>query len=269
MSMRQEKEAEKTYSDLVRRHPLSYYAFLAKPGAIKLEDGVPAGLMPKPTLLEDWGFAYYAKLKMQRAKATGRELYRSMELSEWLGEEGGTYAQARSLSRYFVSGAKVYRKGLEYLYPRPFRQQVDAACAEYGVENNFVWSVMRQESAFNPRATSHAGASGLMQLMPGTAKDEAKRIGLQTYDVYSVADNVKMGTAHLAWLGRSFTRLDWIMAAYNAGSGNARKWLADGGQDLAPDFWIERIRFDETCDYVQRVSGNLEVYRMLYNTSRQ
>jgi soluble lytic murein transglycosylase len=146
--------------------------------------------------------------------------------------------------------------------------QVAAACKKYGVEDNFVWAIMRQESAFRPDAVSHAGASGLMQLMPGTAKDEAKRIGLQKYDICDVTDNVNMGTAHLERLGRSFARVDWIMAAYNAGAGNARKWLADGKQDLTPDLWIEQVRFDETCDYVRKVSGNLEVYRMLYGAKK-
>ena len=73
-----------------------------------------------------------------------------------------------------------------------------------------------------------------------------------------------MGTSHLSWLGRSFAREDWIMAAYNAGSGNARKWLGDGRDALEPERWIEEVRFNETCDYVQKVSGNLAVYRMLY-----
>ena len=54
------------------------------------------------------------------------------------------------------------------------------------------------------------------------------------------------------------------MAAYNAGGGNARKWMKDGGDRLALDRWIEVIRFEETCGYVQRVSANLEIYRMLY-----
>jgi soluble lytic murein transglycosylase len=266
MSLGQVKEAEKTYSALVRGHPLSCYAFLAKPGAIGLLDGDPPALSSKPTLLEEWGFVYYAKLKMQRPKASAKELYRSIELSEWLGEEDGAYAQARLLTRYFVSGTTLYRKGLQRLYPRPFKKQVNAACEQYGVEDNFVWAVMRQESAFKPSATSWAGASGLMQLMPGTAKDEAKRIGLQKYDIYDVTDNVNMGTAHLARLSKSFERPEWIMAAYNAGSGNARKWLT-GKQDLAADFWIEQVRFDETCDYVQKVLGNLETYRLLYATN--
>ncbi|MDR2179369.1 MAG: transglycosylase SLT domain-containing protein [Synergistaceae bacterium] len=266
MSLGQAQEAEETYSALVRSHPLSCYAFLVRPGAVDLLDGDPPKLSSQPTLLEQWGFVYYAKLKMQRPNASAKELYRAIGLSQWLGEENGAYAQARLLTRYFVSGTSIYRKGLQYLYPRPFKKQVDTACEEYGVENNFVWAVMRQESAFNPGATSRAGASGLMQLMPGTAKDEAKRIGLKKYNIYDVTDNINMGTAHLARLSKSFERPEWVMAAYNAGAGNARKWLAEGKRDLAADFWIEQVRFDETCDYVQKVLGNLETYRLLYGT---
>lgn len=261
----QEKEAQDTLSLLARTYPLSYYTFLACPGAITLLDGDHPELVSKPDILEQWGFVYYAKLRMQRPKATSKELYRSMRLADWLGESDDTsYAQARQLTRWFTTGTKLYRRGLEYLYPRPYRDRVDAACKKYGVEDNLVWSIMRQESAFKPSATSWVGASGLMQLMPGTAKDEAKRIGLKSWDIYDVKDNITMGTAHLARLGKSFDRNDRIMAAYNAGPGNARKWMADGKQDLPPDFWIEQVRFDETCDYIQRVSGNLETYRMLY-----
>lgn len=259
-------EAQKSLKDLTRRYPLSYYAFLAQPNALKLVDGDHPALVSEPNKLEQWGFIAYARLQAQRPGSTPKELYRSLLLADWLGERD-TYTQARQLSRYFTSGTTLYKKGLQYLYPRPYGELVDAAAKKYGVEDNLVWSVMRQESAFKSNATSWAGASGLMQLMPGTAKDEAKKIGLKNYNIYDVKDNIEMGTAHLARLGKSFDRKDWVMAAYNAGSGNARKWLADGRQSLTSDFWIEHIRFDETCDYVQKVSGNLEVYRLLYGTA--
>ena len=164
-----------------------------------------------------------------------------------------------------TSSTTLYRSDLEALYPRPYKALVDAASRQYGVENNFVWAIMRQESAFQVNARSWVGAAGLMQLMPATARDESKRAGLSTYDLYSAGDNIKLGTSHLGWLGKNFARPEYVMAAYNAGSGNARKWLKDGGDRLDLPGWIERITFDETNNYVQRVSANLEIYRMLYN----
>ncbi|GHV46121.1 hypothetical protein FACS1894204_07070 [Synergistales bacterium] len=280
LSLGQTAESEKTYSRLARNHPLSIYTFLARPGAVKLLEGDPPELAmtgksvkltsheTKALMLERWGFIRFAKLILERPKSTARELYHSISLSELSGDDAffdEAYAGARLLTRHFTSGTSVYRKGLERLYPRPFRKQAEAACKKYEVEPNFMWAIMKQESAFKPRALSHAGASGLMQLMPGTAKGEAKRAGLQKYDIFSVTDNITLGASHLSWLGKQFARKDWIMAAYNAGGGNARKWLADGRDGLAPDYWIEEVRFDETCDYVQKVSGNLEVYKMLYD----
>ena len=256
-------ESERTLDTLARDHPLSLYTFLARPGTIRLLDGENPSLASKPGELELWGFVLYARLKLQAQGASARDLYRALKLARWLGFED-VYDQARRLTGLMTLGTTLYRSDLEALYPRPFRAQVEDACKTYGVEDHFVWAVMRQESAFKPRATSHVGASGLMQLMPGTAKGEAKRMGLKKYNIYNIKDNISMGTSHLSWLGRSFAREDWIMAAYNAGSGNARKWLGDGRDALEPDRWIEEVRFNETCDYVQKVSGNLAVYRMLY-----
>ena len=79
-----------------------------------------------------------------------------------------------------------------------------------------------------------------MQLMPGTARGEAKRMGLKKYNIYDIKDNISMGASHLSWLGKSFAREDWVMAAYNAGSGNARKWFGDGRDVLEPDRWLTR-----------------------------
>ncbi|GHS96584.1 murein transglycosylase [Synergistales bacterium] len=284
LSLGHKAESDKTYSRLARNHPLSIYTFLARPGALKLLEGDPpelaftgksAKLTPletKALTLEQWGFIHFAKSLLERSNSTARELYHSISLSEWLGDDDAffneAYAGARLLTRHFTSGTVVYRKGLERLYPRPFKKQVEAFCKKYGVESNFMWSIMKQESAFKPSALSHAGASGLMQLMPGTARGEAKRAGLEKYDVFNVTDNITLGASHLSWLGKQFARKDWIMAAYNAGGGNARKWLADGKDGLAPDYWIEEVRFDETCDYVQKVSGNLEVYRLLYDNKK-
>ncbi|MCR4818451.1 MAG: transglycosylase SLT domain-containing protein [Fretibacterium sp.] len=260
-------EADKTLALLKRKYPLTIYGLLTKQN-LKIVDGDNPALALPPTELEKWGFIQYARLKLSRPRATAKELYRALKLARWLGLEE-TYAEARRLENLISSGTTLYRTGLEALYPRPFRKQVEKAAKDYNVEDNFVWAVMRQESAFQPAAKSHAGASGLMQLMPGTARDESKRAGLKNYDIMDVEDNIRLGTSHLNTLSKSFSRKEWIMAAYNAGGGNARKWMKNGGDRLELDRWIEAIRFEETCGYVQRVSANLKIYRMLYGDGKK
>jgi soluble lytic murein transglycosylase len=126
---------------------------------------------------------------------------------------------------------------------------------------------MRQESAFNPSATSWVGAAGLMQLMPATAKGEADALGIKSYNLYSSDQNIILGTAHIARLLKSFGNTEQAVAAYNGGSGSARRWLA-GREKVPLDEWIESVRFEETNDYVRRVMANLHIYRALYGAPK-
>jgi soluble lytic murein transglycosylase len=137
------------------------------------------------------------------------------------------------------------------------------------VERPMLKAIARQESAFDPEAVSHAGARGLMQLMPATARETARRIGLPFEPARLTRDpayNTSLGAAHLADLLRDW-RGSYVLAfaAYNAGSGNVRDWIARYGdpRDPAVDVidWIERIPFTETRNYVQRIVENLQVYR--------
>ncbi|WP_407649564.1 lytic transglycosylase domain-containing protein [Aminithiophilus ramosus] len=152
---------------------------------------------------------------------------------------------------------------LRLLYPRPYGKQVREAASRYGVDPFLVWSVMRQESAFDPEATSWVGAMGLMQLMPATAKEEARLLGVESDRFYDVGVNITLGTGHLARLLRRHHRLDWAVAAYNGGSGNVNRWLK-GNEEAPQERWIEEIGFDETSDYARRVLANLALYRSLY-----
>jgi soluble lytic murein transglycosylase len=137
-------------------------------------------------------------------------------------------------------------------------------------EPPIVHAIARQESAFDPRAMSHAGARGLMQLMPATARETARRIGAGGFDLGRLtADpvfNARLGAAHLGDLLKEW-RGSYILtfAAYNAGSGNVRDWIDAYGdpRDPAVDAidWVERIPFTETRNYVQRIMENLQVYR--------
>ena len=141
------------------------------------------------------------------------------------------------------------------------------------VEPAMVYAIARQESAFNPRAVSSAGARGLMQLMPATAKRTAQRFGVGfnlNRLVEDPAYNAKLGSAHLGELME-----DWkgsyilAFASYNAGGGNVKKWIDAYGDPRKSQVdvvdWVERIPFYETRNYVQRVMENLNVYRQRLN----
>ncbi len=259
----QNQQAANTLALLKRKYPLTIYAFLTGQ-KLNIVNGTNPNLSLKETELEQWGFVYHAYLKLSRPKASTRELYRALHLSRWLGLEE-SYSEARRLETLMTSSTTMYRQDLEALYPRPYKASVDAACRQYGTETNFVWAIMRQESAFNVNARSWVGAAGLMQFMPATAREEAKRAGIAHYDLYNANDSIRLGASHLATLMKSFGREEYVMAAYNAGSGNARKWLKNGGANVDLARWIEAVKISETNGYVQRVSANLEVYRLLYD----
>jgi soluble lytic murein transglycosylase len=135
-------------------------------------------------------------------------------------------------------------------------------------EPALVHAIIRQESEFDPSAISSANARGLMQLIPSTAQMQARREGI-TYERASLTDpeyNVTLGSSHLADLiddfGGSYVL---AIAAYNAGSHNARNWIEEYGDPRSRSVdvvdWIELIPFSETRNYVQRVTENLQVYR--------
>ena len=136
-------------------------------------------------------------------------------------------------------------------------------------EQAMVFAIARQESAFDPKAISHAGARGLMQMMLPTARETARRVGLG-FEAHRLtsdpAYNARLGAAHLGDLLKDW-RGSYVLtfAAYNAGSGNVRDWIEAYGDPRQPGVdpidWVERIPFTETRNYVQRVMENLQVYR--------
>ncbi len=132
-----------------------------------------------------------------------------------------------------------------------------------------IYAVARQESRFQVNAVSSAGARGLMQLMPGTAKETAGKLGLSYSANRLTTDplyNTRLGAFYL---DRQLERYDGSLllaaAAYNAGPGNANKWIAAFGDprssQVDPVVWVELIPFQETRNYVKRVFGNYMVYR--------
>ena len=136
------------------------------------------------------------------------------------------------------------------------------------IEPALAHAIIRQESEFNPKAKSRAGAMGLMQLMPATARHVAKRNDLpyRRHRLTNPAYNISLGTRYLAqMLERYDGSYVLAIASYNAGPGNVDKWIRrfgrPGNSVEQVINWIERIPFSETRNYVQRVMENLQIYR--------
>jgi soluble lytic murein transglycosylase len=147
-------------------------------------------------------------------------------------------------------------------YPVPFREAVRASARQVQLDEAWVYGVMRQESRFQTEIRSSAGAMGLMQLMPATAKWVAKRIGMDSFQQSMVTDvetNIRLGTYYLRYV---YDLLDdspvLASAAYNAGPGRARQWRAATAMEGA--IYAETIPLNETRDYVKKVLVNATYY---------
>jgi soluble lytic murein transglycosylase len=149
--------------------------------------------------------------------------------------------------------------------PRPHAAQVEAAAERHGLDPDLLWAVMRVESVYDRRVVSHAGAIGLLQIMPRTgaliahAKGED---GFITADLLDPATNIDFAAWYLASLLRRFDgRLPLAIAAYNGGPHNVRRWMAERPADMPLDAFLEHIPFAQTHRYVRRVLGHYAAYR--------
>lgn len=159
---------------------------------------------------------------------------------------------------------------LEQRFPMPFRDEVTASARDIGLDPAYVYGLIRQESRFVMDARSHVGASGLMQLMPSTARWTARKIGLP-YSAEQITErsvNLRLGTSYLKLVLDDFDGSQpMAAAAYNAGPNRPRRWRE--GALLEPAIWAENIPFNETRDYVKKVLSNATVYAALLAGQRQ
>ncbi|TBU96012.1 lytic murein transglycosylase [Stutzerimonas kirkiae] len=162
-----------------------------------------------------------------------------------------------------------YWDDLDIRFPMAYRSQLLQAAKVRDIHPSWVFAVTRQESAFMVDARSHVGATGLMQLMPATAKETAKRFDIplaSQQQVLNPATNIQLGAAYLSQIYNQFNGNRVLAtAAYNAGPGRVRQWLKDA-EHLSFDVWVENIPFDETRQYVQNVLTYSVIYGQKLNT---
>jgi soluble lytic murein transglycosylase len=147
-------------------------------------------------------------------------------------------------------------------FPMPFKDNVLRRSKEIGLDPAYVYGLIRQESRFIMDARSGVGASGLMQVMPATARWTAKKIGLDGFSIDQLNNrdtNIAIGTAYLKLALDDFAgSMPLAAAAYNAGPNRPRAWR--NGPLMEAAAWAENVPFAETRDYVKKVLSNTTMY---------
>ncbi|MES9893211.1 MAG: transglycosylase SLT domain-containing protein, partial [Candidatus Thiodiazotropha sp.] len=151
---------------------------------------------------------------------------------------------------------------LELRFPLAHRQAIADQARDHGIDTAWIYAILRQESAFISDARSTAGARGLMQLMPKTAKQVAKELKqspVKLEDLYQPEVNIKLGAGYLNKVYRQLQESPVLAtAAYNAGPHRVLSWLPE--QSQASDIWIETVPFKETREYLKRVFAYTVIY---------
>ena len=235
---------------------------------------------PKPSALDRMRFSERDSVRAVRLLAAAGHserafpFFRGLALTvETPGEVTLLVALAQRIGQPHAgtgAAAAAEQRGLAVAsLPAPFLGVPPDLPLPNSVDRPLVYAVVRQESAFRPEATSHVGARGLMQLMPATARATAAAADLPFSVQRLTTDPLYNATLGAYHLGELLDRLDrsYILTfvAYNAGPGRVWEWIDERGDPrggaVDPVDWIERIPFDETRNYVQRVMENLQVYR--------
>jgi peptidoglycan lytic transglycosylase len=264
---------------LAQDDPLGYYGMLARDAAgmepLSFRDpGPPVGHDPEVARLTDAvalldALAFDDEADALVEYATNREDYSAEQLLElangMLRCNRPTVASSlgwRAARMLSLDDPRVLR----VIFPWPWRQVIEAEAREFDIDPYLLAAVIRQESGFRRAVVSHAGAWGLMQLMPGTARMTASRLGLPWQERLLTVPgaNVHVGAAHLAMLLRRYRgHVARALAAYNAGGRPVARWVRNPGASDA--FWfVEEITYPETRGYVRAVMRYRAVYEALY-----
>jgi len=245
-----------------------YYSFLSAEhlklpfvfdvSEIKVPDAASQEVSRNPAILRAYEWLQLGK--MSKASREWGMFFAGSSPEQWkvaahLAASWGWYDRTiQAASRAGEKNALIYR------FPMGFELHVMRASKQTNLEPAFIWSVIRQESAFNLQAVSRAGARGLMQLMPGTARGVIKKYKLKNGDLFSPEMNIHLGTLYLSEMTKRFGGNPALAAAaYNAGPHRVDIWLKRTPFDTA-EAWIEAIPFNETRRYVQQIMAFISVY---------
>lgn len=229
----------------------------------------------EPAGLDDAGIARVAALPgMVRARELEACDLRPQSVVEWRAASGmlprADQVQAIGLAArwgwYMQAIAAAAKLGIyndyDLLYPTPYDAEVRHGARLSGLPQDLIYAIIRQESLYQPDARSSAGALGLMQLLPETARITARKWGLASPNragLFEPSVNVPIGSAHLRdMIDRWDGQAPLAMGAYNAGPNAVKRWLPAVPMPL--DAWVENVPYNETRGYIQRVSWHRVVF---------
>jgi soluble lytic murein transglycosylase len=259
--------------------PTSYYASLAA-RRLGLPAWTPAAavdtFMPVPdadsvvlraALLARLGLVDESRREYDRlSRAAESSTERMLAVANALRVQGHASQAIQLARKALAKGAPADARTYRLVYPVVHQDALLAEAAEQRLDPSFVAALIRQESMFNPSATSPAGARGLMQVMPDLGGKLAGSMGYPVWDpvlLYQPDVSLQLGSFHLQELAARYTEPSHVLAAYNAGASRVERWARRTGVD-DPEVFAERIPFVETRGYVRVIYRNQELYRSLY-----
>jgi soluble lytic murein transglycosylase len=264
---------------VIRREPRSYYGILSArrlgeaeplppaPDSVRTYPAIDSAVR-RVDLLRGLGLSQEARLEESALIEAARDSAdMTLAVAEALTGIGQVSRGIRLAWRAVDLGARMDSRTLRLLYPVLQRDGILALAREHDVEPALIAGLIRQESAFDPSATSRAGARGLMQIMPDVGRKVARAEGFPFWDpvlLYQPDVSLQLGVTHLRDLLRQHRDLPHVLAAYNAGTSRLERWLMRPGADDL-EIFTERIPFRETRGYVRAVLRNRDVYRLLYS----
>jgi soluble lytic murein transglycosylase len=271
--------ANERWRDLIARQPVSYYATL---GARRLGEKpwTPPARGDSTPHLSDVDSAFARALLLDRLgmDAEVRFEYDALEQAAIKSAdrlvataaaflEHDQPSRAIRLAQKLIDSGQRDARAYRLLFPILHRDELTRDAKARGLDPALVAGLIRQESNFNSRALSIAGARGLMQVLPDVGADVARSLKFPVWYPVLLFDpdaNLQLGTAHLAAFMKQYDSLERVLAAYNAGGSRVSRWSTKAGAN-DPEIFAERIPFTETRDYVRAVVRNAALYRSLYD----
>jgi soluble lytic murein transglycosylase len=228
--------------------------------------------LQRAKLLENGAMFDFAVRELQLAKDEDDGSWVNREIAR-VYQAGGHYDRAlealkRAVPTYFALDVNALpRTYWEALFPRPFWTELTRYANANDLDPFLVASLIRQESEFNPTVISYANAWGLMQVLPSTGSKLAREMKIGRFNSNLLLDpstNLQLGTHYFrALIDRFGGKVEYALAAYNAGADRVDDWLSIGHYRDTAEF-VESIPFTQTREYVQAILRNAMVYRQLY-----